>query len=216
MFSDDGKQCLIAQPEAVEAIAFSQKLEKLYETCDITAQDFDTGHVAFRPFLFSDYRTYQPYPWRIKRYSGFEWDCIQMPAGPMGSNASELSTMLVSMDSRSLHKQLAWEFMKELTCSDETQAMLYTESNSVSALRRVTQSEKTKEVLAQDTPGEIHLGLDLLSDTMEHAVAVPRFQNYDQALLLAQQFIPAAMQDEHNLELQLLRAQRQLDKLLNN
>lgn len=216
LFSDDGKQCLIAQPEAVEAIAFSQKLEKLYETCDITAQDFDTGHVAFRPFLFSDYRTYQPYPWRIKRYSGFEWDCIQMPAGPMGSNASELSTMLVSMDSRSLHKQLAWEFMKELTCSDETQAMLYTESNSVSALRRVTQSEKTKEVLAQDTPGEIHLGLDLLSDTMEHAVAVPRFQNYDQALLLAQQLIPAAMQDEHNLELQLLRAQRQLDKLLNN
>ena len=94
--------------------------------------------------------------------------------------------------------------------------MLYTESNSVSALRRVTQSEKTKEVLAQDTPGEIHLGLDLLSDTMEHAVAVPRFQNYDQALLLAQQLIPAAMQDEHNLELQLLRAQRQLDKLLNN
>ena len=51
---------------------------------------------------------------------------------------------------------------------------------------------------------------------MEHAVAVPRFQNYDQALLLAQQLIPAAMQDEHNLELQLLRAQRQLDKLLNN
>ena len=216
LFSENGRQCLIAQPEAVEAIAFSQKLQKLYETCDVTARNFDEGDVAFRPFLFSDYRTYQPYPWRVKRYSGFEWDCIQMPAGPSGTNCSELSTMLVSMAKRSSHKQLAWEFIKELTCSDDTQAMLYTDSNGVSALRRVTQSERTKEVLSQDTPGEIHLGLELLSDTMEQAVAAPRFQKYDQALLLAESLIPAAMEDEHNLELQLLRAQRELDTLLNN
>ena len=92
--------------------------------------------------------------------------------------------------------------------------MLYTDSNGVSALRRVTQSEKTKQVLGQDTPGEIHLGLELLSDTMEQAVAAPRFPKYDQALLLAESLIPAAMEDEHNLELQLLRAQREIDTLL--
>ena len=216
LFSEDGQQCLVAQPEAAEAIAFSQKLQKLYVDCDITARSFDQGDVAFRPFLFSDYRTYQPYPWRVKRYSDFEWDCIQMPAGPSGDNCSELSTMLVSIGSRTPHKALSWAFIKELTCSDATQAMLYTDSNGVSALRRVTQSEKTKQVLGQDTPGEIHLGLELLSDTMEQAVAAPRFPKYDQALLLAESLIPAAMEDEHNLELQLLRAQREIDTLLDN
>jgi multiple sugar transport system substrate-binding protein len=167
LFSEDGQRCLVAQPEAVEAIAFCQKLEKLYEDCDITSRDFDEGAVAFRPFLFSDYRTYQPYPWRVKRYSGFEWDCIQMPAGPSGS-----------------------------------------------ALRRVTESDQTKEILGQDTPGEVHLGLELLSDTMEQAIAAPRFPQYDQALLLAENLIPTAMQDEHNLEFQLLSAQREIEAAL--
>lgn len=216
LFSDDGTECLIAQPQAAEAIAFTQRLEQLYQGYNVTARSFDEGNVAFRPFLFSDYRTYQPYPWRIKRYSNFEWDCIQMPAGPSGSNCSELSTMLVSMGSRTIYKTLAWEFMKELTCSDEIQSMLYTDSHGVSALRRVTQSEQTQHVLQADTPGETNLGLELLSDTMEQAAAAPRFQKYDQALLLADSLIPAAMQDEHNLSLQLLRVQREIETLLNN
>ena len=69
------------------------------------------GRVAFRPFTFAEYRTYKPYPWRIKRYSGFEWDCIPMPAGPSGSNASQLDTLMAGMSSRTLQEKLAWEFL---------------------------------------------------------------------------------------------------------
>ena len=216
LFSEDGTSCLLAKPEAIEAISFVQKLERLYQDCDITSRDFDQGNVAFRPFLFSDYRTYQPYPWRIKKYSDFEWDCIQMPCGPSGSNSSELSTMLVSIGSRTHQKALAWEFLKELTCSEETQKMLYTDSHGVSALRSVTQSEQTQQVLRQDTPGDNHLGLELLSAAMEQAIPAPHFQKYDQALLLAKSLIETAMQDEHNLQLQLLRAQREMDQYLQN
>lgn len=92
LFSSDGSQCLLTEPQEVEAVAFAQKLQKLYADCDITARSFDEGHVAFRPFLFSDYRTYQPYPWRIKRYSDFEWDCIQMPSGPSGAASSAIKS----------------------------------------------------------------------------------------------------------------------------
>jgi len=214
LFSDDGRKCLIAEPQAVEAVAFCQKLAALYENCDISSQDFDQGRVVFRPFLFSDYRTYQPYPWRIKRYSGFEWDCIQMPHGPSGNSSSELSMVMAGISSRTHKTSLAWSFLKELTCSDETQTMLYTDSHGASALRRVTQSPITREILRQDTPGESHLGLEMLSDVMEKAVSAQHFPNYGQALLLAENLIDSAMQDEHNLTLQLQRAQRTLDDFL--
>ncbi|MDO5785224.1 MAG: extracellular solute-binding protein [Eubacteriales bacterium] len=216
LFSDDGMYCQLGEPQAVEAIAFEQKLEKLYQGCDITSISFDEGKVAFRPFLFSDYRTYQPYPWRIKKYSDFAWDCIQMPRGPSGGNSSELSTLMMGIGSRSHHKRLAWEFLKEMTCSEQTQKMLFTDSHGVSALRRVTQSEQTQEILRQDTPGDSQLGLEILPDAMEQAIAAPHFQQYDQALALANGLIETAMQDENNLELQLLRAQREIDQYLQN
>lgn len=214
LFDENGTSCLIAEPACVEAVEFAQKLQNLYADCDITARSFDEGHVAFRPFLFSDYRTYQPYPWRIKRYSDFEWDCIQMPGGPSGTGRSELSTLLAAISSRSTQKSLAWELLKELTCSDDTQAMLYTDSHGVSALRRVTQSPRTQQILQHDTPGESQLGLELLSDTMEQAVAAPHFRAYDQALLLAESLVTTAMEDDHNLPLQLQRVQRELNEYL--
>lgn len=214
LFDENGTSCLIAEPACVEAVEFAQKLQNLYADCDITARSFDEGHVAFRPFLFSDYRTYQPYPWRIKRYSDFEWDCIQMPGGPSGTGRSELSTLLAAISSRSTQKSLAWELLKELTCSDDTQAMLYTDSHGVSALRRVTQSPRTQQILQHDTPGESQLGLELLSDTMEQAVAAPHFRAYDQALLLAESLVTTAMEDDHNLSLQLQRVQRELNEYL--
>ncbi len=216
LFDENGSSCLIAEPACVEAVEFAQRLEELYTDCDITARSFDEGHVAFRPFLFSDYRTYQPYPWRIKRYSDFEWDCIQMPGGPSGTGRSELSTVLAAISSRSSQQALTWELLKELTCSDETQAMLYTDSHSVSALRRVTQSPQTQQILRQDTPGESQLGLEILPDTMEQAVAAPHFRAYDQALLLAESLVATAMEDDHNLSLQLQRVQRELNEYLQN
>ena len=170
--------------------------------------------MAFRPFLFSDYRTYQPYPWRIKRYSDFSWDCIPMPHGPAGSNSSELSTVLAGISSRSAHTTLAWQFLHELTANADNQSMLFTDSHSVSALRSVTDSEKTRQILRQDTPGESRSGVEMLSDVMEQAVAAPRFRNYDQALLLTEGLVQTAMEDEHNLSLQLQRVQHEVQEYL--
>ena len=56
--------------------------------------------------------------------------------------------------------------------------MLFTDSHSVSALRSVTDSEKTRQILRQDTPGESRSGVEMLSDVMEQAVAAPRFRKH--------------------------------------
>ena len=41
---------------------------------DVTSAMFDEGQVAFEPMDYSDYRTYMPYPWRVKKFSGFDWE----------------------------------------------------------------------------------------------------------------------------------------------
>ena len=214
LFTEDGGSCLISEPKAVQAVAFAQRLGKLTAETVPSARDFDEGKVAFRPFLFSDYRTYQPYPWRIKRYSDFSWDCIPMPHGPAGGNSSELSTVLAGISSRSANMTLAWQFLRELTANADNQSMLFTDSHSVSALRSVTDSDETRRILRQDTPGESRNGVEMLSDVMEQAVAAPRFRNYDQALLLTEGLVQNAMEDEHNLSLQLQRVQHEVQEYL--
>lgn len=106
LFSADGQQCYLSDARTMAAIQFTQQLSSLNGGYTVTAQDFDTGHVAFRPFLFSEYRAYQPYPWRVKKYSNFVWDCLRMPAGPDGGNTSELYTVQVGISARSRHAAL--------------------------------------------------------------------------------------------------------------
>ena len=207
LFTVVGGSCLISEPKAVQAVAFAQRLGKLTAETAPSARDFDEGKVAFRPFLFSDYRTYQPYPWRIKRYSDFSWDCIPMPHGPAGGNSSELSTVLAGISSRSANMTLAWQFLRELTANADNQSMLFT-------LRSVTDSDETRRILRQDTPGESQSGVETLSDVMEQAIAAPRFRNYDQALLLTEGLVQNAMEDEHNLSLQLQRVQHEVQEYL--
>jgi len=137
-----------------------------------------------------------------------------MPHGPAGGNSSELSTVLAGISSRSANMTLAWQFLRELTANADNQSMLFTDSHSVSALRSVTDSDETRRILRQDTPGESQSGVETLSDVMEQAIAAPRFRNYDQALLLTEGLVQNAMEDEHNLSLQLQRVQHEVQEYL--
>ena len=137
-----------------------------------------------------------------------------MPHGPAGGNSSELSTVLAGISSRSANMTLAWQFLRELTANADNQSMLFTDSRSVSALRSVTGSDETRRILRQDTPGKSRNGVETLSDVMEQAVAAPRFRNYDQAILLTEGLVQTAMEDEHNLSLQLQRVQHEVQEYL--
>ena len=97
-----------------ETVAFMRRLNAL-NTEKVTAEMFDKGQVAFQPMNYSDYRTYMPYPWRVKKYSTFEWDCLTMPAGANGGNISQIDTLMLGLSSRSKNQAMAWEFMKLLS-----------------------------------------------------------------------------------------------------
>lgn len=97
LFREDGKTSYFANSQMEETVKFLIELHDVHQGYEVTEKDFDIGHVAFRPFTFAEYQTYKPYPWRIKKYTAFEWDCVKMPAGPSGGNISELNTLLIAM-----------------------------------------------------------------------------------------------------------------------
>lgn len=183
---------------------------------DLSEKTFDEGRVAFRPMLFSEYRSYEPYPWRIKRSSNFEWDCIAMPSGTSvgGGNYSRLSTLMLGISQRTKHSRLSWELLKTIACTEEMQTMVYTELSGVSALHSVTESAEVARLLQLDSQDTASRGMSTLPAIMEDTLATPRFARYHQAMESADRLITEAMSADKNFELQLLQIQQQLDVTL--
>lgn len=183
---------------------------------DLSEKTFDEGRVAFRPMLFSEYRSYEPYPWRIKRSSNFEWDCIAMPSGTSvgGGNYSRLSTLMLGISQRTKHSRLSWELLKTIACTEEMQTMVYTELSGVSALHSVTESDEVARLLQLDSQDTASRGMSTLPAIMEDTLATPRFARYHQAMESADRLITEAMSADKNFELQLLQIQQQLDVTL--
>lgn len=216
LFSEDGKSCHLGEERAEQAIRFVKDLQDLNRSYAVTSKEFDMGQVAFRPFAFSEYRTYMPYPWRIKKYSGFEWDCIRMPAGPEGGNISELDTLMMGMNSRSLKKELSWELLKAFCYDEETQKQLFSDSQGVSVLRDVTESPEVMAVLGEDTPGESKVDMTLLGQVMKDCVAISRFPGYEEALALADNGIHRILNGQESMDNGLLVLQREINNYLRN
>ena len=204
LFSEDGTACCLADERVQAAVRFAKSLTDLNGGYTVTARDFDLGRVAFRPFLFSEYRAYQPYPWRVRKYSGFEWDCVCMPAGPDGDNVSELRTMLLGISARSGHRELAWELARLLSADDAVQSELYAYSHGISPVRRV--AENARDL---DLPGSFPA--ELIREIMSTAVTAPRFERSDQAMMMAESAVAEAGDQEQRM----LIAQREINVFLN-
>ena len=210
LFSEDGKACHLADERIQDAVRFVKSLRDLNGGYQVTARDFDLGHVAFRPFLFSEYRGYQPYPWRVKKYSSFQWDCVSMPAGPDGDNVSELHTMLLGIGARTRRQSLAWELCKLLSLDEETQKELYAYSTGISPLRAVAEDAGILAQVRADIPGSDGFGWEAISKIMNTAVSAPRFDGYEQALMMAENAVADELEQERAQSDRLTAAQREI------
>ena len=216
LFSADGNQCCLADNRVEEAIQFVQGLDALDAGYTVSAQDFDTGHVAFRPFLFSEYRAYQPYPWRVKKYSSFVWDCLRMPAGPEGGNTSELHTVQVGISARSAHTELAWELLCTLCADEVTQGQLFLQSQGISPLRSVTENTALLDRIFAETQGTSTFNSSAIGEIMRTAVTVPQFAAREQATAMAETAVSSALSENQSLTTALATAQREIDLYLQN
>ncbi|NBK96999.1 MAG: extracellular solute-binding protein [Erysipelotrichia bacterium] len=182
LFNEDGTQNKLNDARVNEAVEFTKKLTALNQNSMVKSQDFDEGRVAFCPMEFSQYRAYMPYPWKIKKYSNFEWECISLPAGPNGDNVSEINTLSFAINAKSRNKNEAWAFFKMLTYDETTQKNIFTYSQGVSTLKKVNASEEVIQMMLEDTPGDSQFEMRLLSDVMESGVVQKRFEKYDDAI----------------------------------
>lgn len=125
-FVDGEKAVDIYDEEKVaKAIDLMKDLYQMNEGYIVNNNDFNQGNVGFKTFSLAEFRAYKPYPYRIKKYSNFEWEAISFPVFEGNQSQSKLYTVQLGMSSRSKEKDMAWEFMKFLSTNEEVQQMVW-------------------------------------------------------------------------------------------
>ena len=215
-FRDDGRTSYFADSRMEDTLKFLMELRAINDGHEVAPKDFDVGRVAFRPFTFAEYRTYKPYPWRIKKYSSFEWDCIKMPAGTSGGNISVLDTLLFGMSSRTRHKDLAWELMKKFCFDITTQQEILRRSQALPARRDVIISAEAQEIFSWEDSDTAAITPADISDAMDEAVMPYKFKNYDSAMRYADGEISKIIGGVVPLNNALNKLQKEVNAFLNS
>lgn len=216
LFEPDGSAAYFDSPGVVEAVEFLMKLNALHLNAKVTSNDFDAGKVAFRPFLFSTYKAYKPYPYRVKKYGQFEWECIKLPRGPKGNNVAELHSLLMGISSRTKYEKEAWEFLKFLVYKENTQTNVLKYSYGIPVLRYITESEFGERVFSAVSPEETFINKSLLSEVIEQSIVTPKFQKYEDAVTMADKEIFQAVSMEKDAGKSMGDLNKQINEFLKN
>lgn len=216
LFEENDSKINLANEKVTKAVKFIKQLYDLNQGKKVTQEDFDNGRVAFMPLSFADYRTYKTYPYKIKKYLNFQWDCITLPAGENGKNISEVNTLLMGINNKTKHEKLAWEFLKLLTYDEEIQMDIFRYSQGASVLKKVTGS-KEAEVILQEYMEESEKVIDheLLSRVIEQGMAAPQLLKYNEAVSLANSEIQAIIENDKNIDSSLKILQNKINQYLN-
>lgn len=209
LFNEEGTECYLSQESVKNSLIFVQKLESLNQGHVISSTEFDNGQVVFSPMTFAQYRTYKPYPWRVKKYSTFEWDCVKMPSLQPNENSSEISTLLMGISSRTSHPKEAWNFLKMLTYNQETQSELFQYSQGVSSLKNMALFQQNDDSISVS-----EIDINLLNEVMETTIHHNQFKKYESALKLADTRINEIIYNEEDLDISLMELQKDIQQYL--
>lgn len=215
LFDENGSESYFTDDRFVESIRFMKNLNDLNQNQRVTKDDFDSGNVAFMPLPFTEYRTYKTYPYKIKKYTKFQWDCITLPAGPSGDNTSDVRTLLMGISENTNNEELAWEFLKLLTYDEDIQMDIFRYSQGVSSLKAVTESEEALNILEEDMEkNEKVISTNVLSEVIDKGAVNPKFPKYSDAIDLAENEISRIIDEDDNIENSLRILQRQVNTYL--
>lgn len=215
LFNRDGTEAFLTDPRVIEAVKFIKQLKLLNGGYQVTQDDFDSGHVAFMPLSYAAYRTYKTYPYRVKKYSQFQWDCITFPAGKSGGNVSEVDTLLMGINSRTGKEKLAWEFLKQMCYDESVQMDLFRYSQGASVLKDVTLSGEAAGILQQDMEkNEKFIDNELLSSVLEKGVSTPQFRKYNAALTQAENTVNRAIDNNDDIDSSMRLLELQVNQYL--
>lgn len=210
LFDPNGTKALIDTDEVWQAL---QRLKQLEPYCaesypQEADNGFDGGKIAFVPMSYADYKTYQPYPWKVKKYSSFNWAVLPMPASTSEGKRSSLDSLLMGISSRTAHPQAAWELLKSFVFDEQNQEMRISLSSGISPLMNITSTVAEEK--------EEGLSNDLLGWALERTRPKIRFKKYEDAMNLLDTEIKQALNSEGDHDLILLELQNQVGSYLRN
>lgn len=193
VFTDDGKEAHINDETFKKTINFYIKLRNLNKDYVVSSEQFDEGKVAFMHMTLAQYRTYKPYPYRVAKYSTFNWDCITMPT-MLEKPQTRLNTVLLSLSSRCTNKQMGFAFMKML-CYDTTIQQEWLKSNlGASPLQSVMNSRKSEKLFGETEA----LKSSTIDSIMQTSYAYPLFKKKAQAEMKLDYLINQAIYNNNN------------------
>lgn len=215
LFDENEMKIDLSNEKVIEAVKFIKMLYVLNQEQNVTQEDFDSGNVVFMPLSFADYRTYKTYPYKMKKYLNFQWDCITFPAGKDGGNISDVNTLLMGISSKTSHEELAWEFLKLLTYDDEIQMDIFRYSQGASVLKNVTSSQEAELILQEDMEeSEKVIDNILLSNVIEEGTVAPKILKYNEAITIANGGIYEIIRYDKNVESSLKILERKINQYL--
>ena len=199
----------------MEAVKYVRSINDLYGGEKLTQEDFNGGRVAFMPLTFAEYRTYKTYPYKIRKYANFQWDCVTMPAGEQGGNISQVDSLLMGISANTKEEKLAWEFLKLLTYDEESQMNIFYDSQGASVLKAVTESQQMEQVVQEDMEeGDTVINGKLLGRVIEEGHVEPQFKKYEQAMSLTDSEINKILEEEKDVDSNLKILQRTINGYL--
>lgn len=215
IFQSNGRECYLADNSVVDAVRYIRQLNELNQGQKVGSDEFNSGDVAFMPLTFAEYRTYKTYPYKIKRYANFKWDCITMPAGEGGGNVSQVDTLLMGISASTRKEALAWEFLKLLTYDEEIQTQIFAHSQGASVLQAVTESPEMEQIVqSQMEEDETVISGRLLGKVIEEGYTAPQFKKYEQALALSDSEVGEILENDKTIESSMKILQRTIQSYL--
>ena len=215
VFNKKGTEVALTDSRVVEAVKYVRSINDLYGGEKLTQEDFNGGRVAFMPLTFAEYRTYKTYPYKIRKYANFQWDCVTMPAGEQGGNISQVDSLLMGISANTKEEKLAWEFLKLLTYDEESQMNIFYDSQGASVLKEVTESQQMEQVVQEDMEeGDTVINGKLLGRVIEGGHVEPQFKKYEQAMSLTDSEINKILEEDKDVDSNLKILQRTINEYL--
>lgn len=215
LFDSEGTTSYIADESVLQAIKFRYQLKELNQGQVPGKEDFDAGKVAFMPLSYAEYRTYKRYPYRLKKYASFQWECITLPSSKGGKNISEVDSLVMGIGAGSKEKELAWELLQAFCYSKETQMDIFRYSQGASGLREVTSSKEAQEIAQENMEDEDKsIDNEMLGQIIEDGVVKPRFSKYEEAMVFINNEVNSILNEEKSVDSTMRIMQRNINKFL--
>lgn len=203
LFNDGGTKVSLMDPAFVQALTFTEKLNHLCQDMEKGSDPFSEGKAAFAVMSFADYRTYAPYPWKIKRLSSFEWDVLPLPG--MEEAIGEVQSIQMAISSHSGHPRESWKLLQTLCLDPDVQELHYAYSQGISPLKTA------------DKPVSENSEVDysILEQVMNQPVRQTRFSRYNEAMDYTNREIVSILDSSTDMQIALMEAEKKINHYLN-